>query len=234
MAQERNGLEELFNGSQSLTAKIVDILQALSTVCTRRRGKDNGVAVMAGFTDSQLYLFCAQNASGGTTAELSAHLSGIWASLRQTHHITTVSAPPSTSSSPRAIPEAQKPTVKKLDDMVYLFVREKALNRAAKRFPIISALYKQRQWTHLQTDQKKLLSTLFDVAEAAEQCLSLRDQRTLATEPWWLLFRAFLQILRHLTIQPTFEETFHGLQKEIAVARNYKYLGFGLRNGLTP
>jgi hypothetical protein len=109
----RNGLEDHFGNSKDLANKFISVVQALSTSCI---GKDN-VAVMVGLTNSQVHVFCAQN-GGASSRATAAHMSMIWELVQKIHKAAQV---PSVASD-------EKPIRKKLADLGYLFVKEKALS----------------------------------------------------------------------------------------------------------
>ncbi|KAJ7476118.1 hypothetical protein FB451DRAFT_1557904 [Mycena latifolia] len=212
---QRNGLKEHF-GKSRYADKFVSVVQALATLYTPRPGKDN-VAIMVGFTKSELHVFYAQN-GGASSQETSSHIRAMWKLVQQVHKVAQVPpADPSLSSPPRAVASDEKPITRTLADLAYSFVKEKALNRAAKRFAVVTTIYKRFTGDIVARDaeDKKLIKLLLHAVTTAHNAFPHRSDENFALNRDWLNFRSVLRVLRDFANRPNYHETLSRLQSQV-------------------
>ncbi|KAJ7123063.1 hypothetical protein C8R44DRAFT_876254 [Mycena epipterygia] len=210
---QRNGLEAHFANNKGLTDKFISVVQALATLCTPKPGKDN-VAIMVGLTESELYVFCAQN-GGAASQETASHIRKIWELVQKVHGAARV-PPADPSFAPRAVASAESLITTKLNNLAYLFVKAKVLDRAAKRLAAVTAIHEKFTGDVARNkEDKELIELLFYLVTAAHIAFPHRFDKDFATQHDWLDFRSFTRILRDFANQPNHRETLFRLQSQV-------------------
>ncbi|KAJ7198585.1 hypothetical protein GGX14DRAFT_666122 [Mycena pura] len=209
---QQNNIAPYFGNSLSLADKFVSVVRALATSCTPGPGKDN-VTLVVGIKAAEIHIFVSQDGGESSDATVS-HIKAIWKLLQKIHAIAQVPpADPSLSSAPRVMTSDEPPDTKKLDELVYSFVRSKALTRATKRFDVVTAIAKK--FKPQDSTEEQLIQLLVLLVRAARGALPHRDDPDFAKNRQWLDFRICVSLLSDCTKKPNYGMTLTRVQKQI-------------------
>ncbi|KAJ7438474.1 hypothetical protein FB451DRAFT_1570239 [Mycena latifolia] len=210
--ESRDGFDQSFAGQEAnLPTKYIRALQAVSTLCTIAPGENN-FALMLGHSNQETHLFFAQN-EGENSEDIASHLHSLWNVLRQINEATNTSNDPSLVSPPRTNSPLAPQFIKKLFEISYRFVSDKALHRAKKRLQMLQILStRSKADTTANKTQSTLMRRLWNVASAAKSASNIAAKYRFRSQAW-LDFLSGTRLLYDTTLWSAYPAAVQRLQE---------------------